>query len=196
MLDSREPSELMATLERVRVPAGIGDRHGTLTWVNAAARMLVGDVIGRRFSSLVASEDRALVERELARKLRGASVTDYEVDILTADGTRRRAEISSVPIARGDACHAVFGVVLMGAPRPARPLTQLTPRQNEVLHLLGEGASTAEIAASLHLSKETVRNHVRHVLGALGAHSRLEAVLIAHREGLLASADEQERHPA
>jgi PAS domain S-box-containing protein len=172
-------------------PAAIGDRRGKLTWVNAAARMLLGDVVGRRFSSLVAPEDRALVERELERKLRGASVTDYEVDILTADGRRRRVEISSVPIEGGDACHALFGVVLMGAPRPARPLTQLTPRQNEVLRLLGEGASTAEIAATLHLSKETVRNHVRGVLGALAAHSRLEAVLTAHREGLLANWEEQ-----
>jgi DNA-binding NarL/FixJ family response regulator len=40
--------------------------------------------------------------------------------------------------------------------------------------------------AMLHLSKETVRNHIRHVLAALGAHSRLEAVAIAHRRGLLA----------
>jgi len=37
----------------------------------------------------------------------------------------------------------------------------------------------------LHLSTETVRNHIRHVFAALGAHSRLEAVAIAHREGLL-----------
>jgi DNA-binding NarL/FixJ family response regulator len=41
------------------------------------------------------------------------------------------------------------------------------------------------IAATLHLSKETVRNHVRHVLRALGPRSRLEAVAIAHRTGLL-----------
>ncbi len=58
-------------------------------------------------------------------------------------------------------------------------------RQNEVLQLLGEGASTDQIAAALHLSKETVRNHVRYVLRALGAHSRLEAVAVAHRQGLL-----------
>ena len=62
---------------------------------------------------------------------------------------------------------------------------RLTRRQMEVLRLLGDGASTDDIAASLHLSRETVRNHIRHLLRALGAHSRLEAVAVAHRTGLL-----------
>jgi DNA-binding NarL/FixJ family response regulator len=47
------------------------------------------------------------------------------------------------------------------------------------------GQSTVQIATALHLSVETVRNHVRHILRALGAHSRLEAVAVARREGLL-----------
>lgn len=63
--------------------------------------------------------------------------------------------------------------------------TSLTARQREVLVLLGEGLSTAAIAARLGLSKETVRNHVRAVLQELGAHSRLEAVIEARRRGLL-----------
>jgi DNA-binding NarL/FixJ family response regulator len=55
--------------------------------------------------------------------------------------------------------------------------------------LLSRGASTDDIAGALHLSKETVRNHVRHILRALGAHSRLEAVALAHHQGLLEDAD-------
>jgi DNA-binding CsgD family transcriptional regulator len=51
--------------------------------------------------------------------------------------------------------------------------------------MLAEGMSTDQVAAMLHLSKETVRNHIRHVLRALGAHSRLEAVAMARRQGLL-----------
>ena len=91
-----------------------------------------------------------------------------------------------MPIENGDHCHAVFGVVLPGRPRDRAPQSsRLTSRQDQVLQLLGEGASTEQIAAILHLSKETVRNHIRHVLRALGAHSRLEAVAKAHREGLL-----------
>jgi DNA-binding NarL/FixJ family response regulator len=64
---------------------------------------------------------------------------------------------------------------------------ELTPRQREVLGYLAEGASTVDIASALHLTKETVRNHVRQLLRALGVHSRLEAVAVAHNEGLLST---------
>jgi PAS domain S-box-containing protein len=170
---------------RFKVPSFIAASDGTLTWGNETAKQMFGDLTGRPFTTVVAPEDVPLVERQLRRKLRGAAVTDYEVDVFTADGRRRRAEISSVPIENGDEGHAIFGVVLTGQPRgrvPRAPM--LTSRQNQVLQLLGEGASTEQIAAMLHLSKETVRNHIRHVR-ALGAHSRLEAVAKAHRAGLL-----------
>jgi DNA-binding CsgD family transcriptional regulator len=61
----------------------------------------------------------------------------------------------------------------------------LTARQTEVLQLLAGGASTSQIQDTLQLSRETVRNHVRHLLRALGAHSRLEAVAVARRSGLI-----------
>jgi len=48
-----------------------------------------------------------------------------------------------------------------------------------VLRLLEHGRSTAQIAAELNLSVETVRNHVRYLLKALGVRSRLEAVAVA-----------------
>lgn len=63
---------------------------------------------------------------------------------------------------------------------------ELTPRQAEVLGLLAEGRSVKEICAALYLSKATVRNHVRALLQALGAHSQLEAVAAARKLGLLA----------
>ena len=63
----------------------------------------------------------------------------------------------------------------------------LSAREREVLELLGAGVSTANIAAQLFLSVHTVRNHVQSILTKLGAHSKLEAVAIATREGLLGS---------
>jgi DNA-binding NarL/FixJ family response regulator len=63
----------------------------------------------------------------------------------------------------------------------AHPDLHLTPRQAEVLELLERGRSTSQIAEELQLSTETVRNHIRLLLRAVGAHSRLEAVAIAHR---------------
>ena len=56
-----------------------------------------------------------------------------------------------------------------------------------MLRLLERGRSTSEIADELHLSRETVRNHVRHLLQAVGARSRLEAVAVARGEPLTAS---------
>jgi DNA-binding NarL/FixJ family response regulator len=56
-----------------------------------------------------------------------------------------------------------------------------------VLRLLDRGHSTVQIAAELHLSLETVRNHIRHLMRALGVHTRLEAVAVARHGDLVAS---------
>jgi DNA-binding NarL/FixJ family response regulator len=62
---------------------------------------------------------------------------------------------------------------------------RLTPRELEILDLLGEGLSNQAIADRLTLSINTVRTHVQTVLTKLSAHSKLEAVAIATRKGLL-----------
>lgn len=69
----------------------------------------------------------------------------------------------------------------------------LTEREREVLELLARGASTQGIANTLVLSLHTVRNHVRNVMMKLGAHSRLEAVAIALRDGLVAAPHAHDR---
>lgn len=67
---------------------------------------------------------------------------------------------------------------------------ELTPRELEVLRLLAKGMSTEGITSALFLSGHTVRNHVRNILNKLGAHSKLEAVALAARDGLV-SLDER-----
>jgi len=52
-----------------------------------------------------------------------------------------------------------------------------------VLALLERGRSTRQIADELHVSIDTVRNHIRRLMNAVGAHSRLEAVAIANNAG-------------
>lgn len=61
----------------------------------------------------------------------------------------------------------------------------LTEREREVLRLLATGGSNADIASELGLSVNTIRNHVANLSAKLGAHSKLEALAIAVREGLL-----------
>lgn len=69
--------------------------------------------------------------------------------------------------------------------REARSAETLSKREREVLTELGTGASTEQIADRLFLSVHTVRNHVHSVLHKLDAHSRLEAVSRAQKQGLL-----------
>ncbi|MCW2867260.1 MAG: response regulator transcription factor [Marmoricola sp.] len=70
--------------------------------------------------------------------------------------------------------------------RNGRPGHQeLTPREGEVLRLLAEGLSNAAIAARLVVSVYTVRNHVANISTKLGAHSKLEILSVAVRDGLL-----------
>ena len=62
----------------------------------------------------------------------------------------------------------------------------LSSREREVLDLLSTGAPTQRIADQLFVSVTTVRNHVQRILLKLGAHSKLEAVVVAVREGIIA----------
>lgn len=73
--------------------------------------------------------------------------------------------------------------------RGTRGPAELTPRELEVLTLLGDGAGTRQMAAQLDVSPNTIRNHIRAVLGKLGASTRLEAVTIARRLDLIAPLD-------
>ena len=173
---------LEQVLEHVNVPSYLIDASGVVRWVNPAAEKIVGDVSGRQFTSVVAPEDTRRARELFTRKILGsASVTDASVAIVDAHGSRMAVEVSSVPVFHDEHVVGVFGQVSDVIEEPhEHPDLNLTPRQAQVLELLERGRSTTQIAEELHLSVETVRNHIRHVLRATGAHSRLEAVAIAN----------------
>ena len=174
---------LEEVLEHINVPSYLIDAQGIVRWVNQAAHRIVGDVAGRQFTSVVAPENTLRARELFARKIvGGTSATDAGTVIIDHDGRRVGVEITSVPVLDGEHVVGVFGQVSDIVEEPhAHPELHLTPRQAEVLELLERGKSTKQIAQELHLSIETVRNHVRRLLRAVGAHSRLEAVAIASR---------------
>lgn len=61
----------------------------------------------------------------------------------------------------------------------------LTARERDVLSLLATGTTTPDIASALHISFATARNHIQNILTKLDAHSKLEAVAIAVRAGIV-----------
>jgi PAS domain S-box-containing protein len=181
--------EVESAIERVRVPAYVIDRQGIIRWLNPAAEKIVGDVRGRQVTSVVAPEERRRAREIFTRNLHGPPEgSDNRGVALSADGERVAVEVSAVPLTRGGHVIWVFGQVInVEDSPPPPPPPNLTPRQTEVLRLLEHGRSTQQIADELHLSSETVRNHIRTLLRNLGAHSRLEAVALAHRHSALAT---------
>ena len=101
--------------------------------------------------------------RELARTVRAAHAGEALLDPLVA---ARLVEA----IAR---------------PPGEEPPERLTPREREVLELIGRGLSNKRIAFELGVSEKTVKTHVGHVLAKLGVTDRTQAALYAVRAGLL-----------
>lgn len=180
--------DIPGALERVNVPSYVVDEHQIIRWLNAAARGLVGDVRGRQVTSVVAPEETRRAREAFAKHMVGNEDVDGPVVLIDEHGERVSVEVSSVCLYEGHRVIGVFGQLSDIDVEPEPPLhPHLTPRQSEVLRLLEHGRSTEQIARELHLSLETVRNHVRGILRALGVHSRLEAVAVARQEHLVAS---------
>jgi DNA-binding NarL/FixJ family response regulator len=102
------------------------------------------------------------------------------VVVRARDGTEHDAEI----VARADFEPGRHLAILRPvAPPRAVEGGKLSAREREVLRMLASGATGSEVAAALFLSRATVATHVRNAMVKLGAHTRIEAVVIALRQG-------------
>jgi len=105
---------------------------------------------------------------------------------LVIDGPSGPVRVHVSTVAVEDRADRVFLHVLVPHQERSSPgPTVLTTRQREVLQLLAEGLPAKVIAARLGIAQVTVRNHIRAILIALGAHSQLEALANARRLRLI-----------
>jgi PAS domain S-box-containing protein len=178
--------DIDSALGEIRVPAGMVDRDGMFVWQNERLREILGDLLGRSVWEVVAPEVQSSDRIHFSKLVLGTARTADHPSVLVGRGGRRLTiEMHSVALRDGRRVVGVFGVADEQPETTPPDETKLTPRQREVLRELARGSSTEQIAATLHLSRETVRNHVRAVLARLGVHSRLEAVAEGRRLGLV-----------
>jgi DNA-binding NarL/FixJ family response regulator len=82
---------------------------------------------------------------------------------------------------------AAAGLAAAMRRRSAEPPTRLTPRESEVLVLLRDGLSVAQVARRLFMSESTVKTHIARIYDKLGANNRAQALMSAIRQGLVAA---------
>lgn len=144
--------------------------------------------------------------REASPKTKIIALTELRDARLAADAMRAGFHgclTKDIPIAKlFSSIHAALDGQVVLSPRmvrgafDARPpdvraaallAEQITPREQDVLSLLVQGASSDEVARSLSVSPNTVRTHVQSIFTKLGVHSRLEATAFAVRYGLVST---------
>jgi DNA-binding NarL/FixJ family response regulator len=104
--------------------------------------------------------------------------------LLAPSITRRLVEKFAAPAATA----SPEGVAAR-TPAVHRDLAALTPREREILTLMGRGRSNAELARELVLSEATVKTHVAHIFTKLSLRDRAQAVVVAYETGLVAPGD-------
>ena len=178
-------------LERIDVPSLAADPRGIIRWLNPAGLQLLGAVRGQSLTSTVAPHAVSRLRSAFAEWVEGDS-SSVDAVLIAGTGSLIACTLSSTALVRDGFVVGVLTAVTRvqrASLAPAVAPERLTPRQFEILQLIATGTTTAEIAQTLHLSRETVRNHVRAVLLKLNAKSRLEAVANARRDNLVVAPD-------
>jgi LuxR family maltose regulon positive regulatory protein len=186
------PGRAIVLLERLLELAASQGRTGSVIEIQAL-----------RALALAARGDRAAALDALAEALDLAGPQGY-VRVFADEGapmhallTRLAAHRAQQPTARGITPGYPAALLRAARPAPAAPpparaapappglAEQLTARELEILAFLAEGAPNPRIAAELVVTVDTVKKHVSHLLGKLGAANRTEAVARAHQLGLI-----------
>jgi ATP/maltotriose-dependent transcriptional regulator MalT len=193
LLAQHDPGPALALLERLLGAAASQGRTGSIIEIGAL-----------RTLALAACGDHASAVGTLTEALTLACPQGY-VRVFADEGAPMRALLAQLPVARPGQQHPAGGIgpgylaTLLracgpsGATPPQRRAAAappglaepLTDRELEVLRLLAAGKSNQRIAHDLVVALDTVKRHVTHILGKLGAANRTEAVARARDVGLI-----------
>jgi LuxR family transcriptional regulator, maltose regulon positive regulatory protein len=193
LLAHNDPGAALALLHRLLRVAASQDRVGSIIEIQAL-----------RALALASCGDRASARGALTEAVTLAGRHGY-IRVLADEGAPMRALLTQLPVAGPDQQDVPDRVspgylaVLLRACGPTGPVPQriraaaappglaepLTDRELEVLRLLAAGRSNQRIAHDLVVALDTVKKHVTHVLGKLGAANRTEAAAQARELGLI-----------
>ena len=178
------------------------DAKGTILYVNGRAleefKLTAGEVIGKCYADFFAPEFGAerlgffqrvaetgtaiVIDHVYGGCRRRTSVRPYPPD---ASGTPRLLMVCR-PAMENDAAEVANAEMVRAKNNDLGALSSLTPRELEILYLIGQGLATADIAKQLHRSEKTVEWHRVSLGTKLGVSNRVELARIAIRCGLLA----------
>jgi DNA-binding NarL/FixJ family response regulator len=166
-------------------------------WLDpAVARRLIDDFAASPEPRAPTAEEMAELtprEREvLTLTARGLSTADVAATLFISEATmkthlaRLMVKLGVREKAQAVAAFYQFAARSEQTPTPVE-IVQLTPREREVLILVAEGLSNADVAAQLSIGEVTVRTHLARVLTKLGVQEKSQAVTIAYKTGLVQS---------
>jgi DNA-binding NarL/FixJ family response regulator len=178
--NGREAVELAA---RLRPDVVLMDLRMPLVDGIAATRRIVDAQPSTRVLVLTTFADDADLFGALGAGAIGYLVKDGPPEEMI-DAVRRAAR-GEPRLAPSVLSRIVARAVEAHAAASAPPAHPLTPRETEVLALVGAGLSNAEIGAALHLGVTTVKTHVSAAMEKLGLRNRVQAAVTAHRLGVV-----------
>ncbi|MFB6438670.1 PAS domain S-box protein [Streptomyces sp. NPDC056411] len=189
----REAEESLCALrDHSGLPCALISAGGTIRQASAAAAEMLGtrlsDLVGRRAHTLLAPDPelpalernwRALIARRNRRIQTSAVLVDDH-------GRQRRARLHLTTVGRGPSRAASVWAVVTHQSLVHEAPAPLTATQVRILSLLAAGRSNGEIAASLHLSRQTVDYHLSRLRDLLSAPTRCALIARAYVLGILA----------
>ncbi len=171
-----EASEADVAVVDLGLPDGYGaDLISELHAANPCAQALV----------LSATLDRAEIARAVEAGAAGVLHKSADMDEVVESVRRVQAGETLLPMEEVVELLRYAGSQRDQEQEARQAIAQLTPREKEVLQALAEGLDSKEIAQRLNISTVTERNHVASILAKLGVHSRLQALILVLKHGVV-----------